>query len=126
MQRRVALIGPGVEPHDLAVRLLAQRIQRQPAPGRHQGRGEIARGALADCQPLQRIGQLPAQRLGLGELPVIELGTVPQGEASQEIAAVERRGLGQGCQARGANLGRGMAVRPPGSQPRVELGHVHP
>ena len=122
----VALVGPGVEPHDLTVRLLPQGIQRQPASGRRQRTSEVPTGTLAGRQLLQRLGQFPAQRFSLDELPVVELGAVAQGEASQEVVAVERSGFGQGRQARVTDIGGGMAVRPAGGQPRAELGHIHP
>ena len=69
---------------------------------------------------------IPAQRFDLHELPVVELGAVAQAEAGQEVIAVERRGFDQEWQARGAGIGRGMAVLPAGGQTRAELSHVHP
>ena len=122
----VALVGPGIEPHDLTVRLLPQGIRCQPPSGRDQRASEVPAGTLAARQLLQRLDQLPAQRFSLDELPVIELDTVAQGEARQEVVAVERSGFGEGRQARVTDIGCGVAVRPAGGKPRAELGHIYP
>lgn len=67
----------------------------------------------------ERLRQLAAQRFGLGELPVVELGAVAQGETGQEVGAVERLGFRQRGQARGGMSAAGWpCVRQAASRAR--------
>ena len=50
-------------------------------------------------KPLQRFCQLLPQRFAFKKLPFIKFGTVGQGKPAHEVAAVERNGLGKGCEA---------------------------
>jgi hypothetical protein len=90
---------------------LVQRVQRQPALGVGDRRLPAPPDGLGVDQPLQRARPLPAQRVGLGELPVLELRGVPQGEAGEEVAAVQRDRLGERLGALGAGPFRLVAVR---------------
>ncbi len=77
-------------------------------------------------QPLQRRSQILAQPLGLEELPLVELGTVGQGETGQKVGPIEVGGLGQRLETGRANLSRGMAVGLAAGQPLLKLGHIEP
>jgi hypothetical protein len=64
---------PGVQLHQLAMCLLVQRIERQPAPCIAYGQFELALGRVPTFQSLQRAGQLAMQDLGLEQLPIIKV-----------------------------------------------------
>jgi hypothetical protein len=88
------LFRPGVQPHQLTVRWLVQRVQSRPTPRVGDGHLQRTLGSVASGQPRQRAQQLIAQPFCLEELPLVESGAVSQGESSQEIVAVQLRRLG--------------------------------
>src|SRR5205823_9177637 len=62
----------------------------------------------------------------LRELPVVEGGAVPQGEAGEEVVAIEGDGVGQERQAGRAHLRRTVAVSPASGEPLTELRDIEP
>lgn len=94
VERRRPLAGPGVQTHEMAVCGLVQGIKGEPATRVLDRQPQLSLGIVADCEPFESGGKLAAQTLGLKELPVVEFGAVAQGEARQEITALERHSLG--------------------------------
>ena len=121
-----AAAAPGVDPHELAVGRLVQRVEGQPAAG---GVDRVVPVVLADLgrgQPLQRPRELAPQPFGLEVLPVVEAGAVAQAEPGQEVAPVQPGRRGQrGHTGRAGVLGRVAVVAAAGQQ-RLEIGHVQP
>ncbi len=117
---------PAVDPHELSVGRLVQRVQGQPAAG---GVDRVVPAALADLgrgQPLQRPRELPPQPFGLEVLPVVEAGAVAQAEPGQEVAPVQPGRLGERVQAGRAGVVGRVAVVPAAGQQLLEAGHVQP
>jgi hypothetical protein len=85
-----ALARSGVQPHQVTVGRLMQWVERQPAPGVGNGRLVCPLVAVAAHQSLEGRGQLPAQPLGLEELPVVKVGAIAQREAGQKVPTVRR------------------------------------
>jgi len=89
-----ALVGERVERHQHPVRRLVQHVEGEPAPGVDHGCLPLAQGTPAAREPLQCTRQLPAQTLGLKELPVVESDAITQPETVHEITVVQPDGLG--------------------------------
>ena len=53
------------------------------------------RPAWALSEPFQGPGELAPERFALKELPVVELGAVPEAKAGEEVAAIQGRRLGE-------------------------------
>jgi hypothetical protein len=121
-----ALVAPGVQLHQLAVRFFVQRIEAQPAPGVVHGGLVLAPGAVSAGQASQGASQFAAQAFGLEELPVIELRAVAQRETGHEVVVIEGGRFGQVGQAIGTALGLGVVVGLDLRQPAAELLDVHP
>ncbi len=118
--------GPGVQLHQPDMRRLVQGIEREPAPGVGNGLIELVPTASCPADLLQGAGQIAATTFGLEELPVIELGAVTEGEARQEIIAIERHRLIERGQTRGTGLGHRVGVRPDLGEQRVEAIDIDP
>lgn len=69
--------------------LFTQRIQGKPELSAFNGRLIRSLGSTVGNQFCQHATQVPAQRLGLEELPFVELWTVSQREALQVIPSVD-------------------------------------
>lgn len=93
------LLGPGIQPHQLPVGRLVERVECQPAPRVGYGRLELALPGVPLRQPFQGAGQVTAELLSHSELPGVEGRAVAQGEAGKEFAAVELHGGGERRQA---------------------------
>src|SRR5438874_10026352 len=78
-----------VEAHEISVRGLVQRVDREPALRVVDGRSEIALALGARREAGERIAILRAERVALGGLPVVELRAVAEGEALEEVAAIQ-------------------------------------
>ena len=117
---------PAVDPHELAVGRLVQRVEGQPAAG---GVDRVVPAVLADLgrgQPLQGPRELAAQPFGLEVLPVVEAGAVAEAEPGQEVAPVQPGRLGQRGQAGRAGVGGRVAVVPAAGHQLLEPRHVQP
>ncbi len=125
-QGRRALAGPGMEAHQLTMGRLVQGIEGQPAPGKADGWFELAVDTVPAHQSLQGIGQFPAQRLGLQELPIIKVGAILQAEAAQKVTPDQGHCIGQGSYTGGAGLRCRVPVGVALGQVLPELGHIHP
>ena len=88
-----------------------QDVEGQPSSGVGDGRLPLAERPATAGEPLQRTSQLPAQALGLEELPVVEGDAVAQPETGHEVVTVQLFGLGQQGQAFRAHLGFRVPVR---------------
>lgn len=119
------LTRPCIQAHQAAMRCLVQGVQSQPPlrigdPPLHI---TLRRAPLR--QSLQRARQFAPQGLGLEGLPVIELGAIPQGEAIQEVTAVEIHRLTEQGRAVRADLADRMTMDPTLSQEVAEPNDVH-
>jgi hypothetical protein len=74
---------------------LVQGIQGRPAPGIGDGGFELALGAVPGDELVQGVGRLPAEGLGLEELPIVKSEAVLEAKAAEQVAAHEGHGLGQ-------------------------------
>jgi hypothetical protein len=109
-QCRSAPIGPGVEPHQLAVGPLMQRVQRRPAPRKGDGQSVVTLGTVTAYQSLKGGGQRLAKTFSLKELPLVECGAIWEAETGQEVAGVAGDGFGQGWQTINTDLVHPVAV----------------
>jgi hypothetical protein len=125
-QRRGALTGPGIQPHQEALRRFVQWIQSGPTSGVSDSLLVLSPITLAERQALQGASKALAQTFALKELPLIKAGAVRQGESSHEVALVHGRRLGQSGETVRAHLVRGVPVRPTFLQSILELIHVQP
>src|SRR5262249_25035103 len=72
---------------------LAERIELDQAP-RVSGRGKmIAGGILVLHEALKPVHEPPPERLAAKERPIVELGTIGQGEAREEVSPIKQAGL---------------------------------
>jgi hypothetical protein len=99
------LPGPGVQPHERALRRFVQRVERHPAPGMRDGVGYRAGSQVGLHKLFEHLAVELVQAFALEELPLVELPAVRQREASQEFVAVE---FGSGGKLLGALLAGGM------------------
>ena len=102
-QRRVALAGQRVHQHRLAMRLLVQRVQLQPAARRLDGPAQITLAGVDRHQPAQRAFLLSPLFLR-GEIePVVELRAVGHSSALQQTPAGQRDRVAQRRDAAGTD-----------------------
>ena len=76
-----------VEPDQLAMRRLVQRIEREPAPRVADRRAVLAAFRQRPHQAAEHRAELALQRIGLGDVPRVERGTVADREPLQQVAA---------------------------------------
>ena len=110
-QRPGAVAAPGGDPDQVGVGRFGERVDPGPAPGVVEGGGEVPGGDGGGRHPAEQLGELVAERVGGGQLPVLEGGAVAHREAGQETVAGQRHGP--------SPVVRGVA----GGQ-SLELGHV--
>ena len=87
------------------MRRFVERIEREPPAGI---RDCAYRVALLMGEPLERAPELLPERLGLGRLPLVELHAVAEGEAREEVRAVDVHRLGE--TARGEKRAKALHV----------------
>ena len=97
------LTGAGIQLHELAMGLFVQAVQGQPAPSVLDGLGRIILALIAAYQAPHGVGQLVAQRIGQGTLPIIESEGIAQAKALHKITPVQCDRGAQDWQARGAD-----------------------
>ena len=114
-----------MELHDQALGRLVQRIERQPASRVSEGGIVFTSARQPLRQLLQRGGQLQPQALSLEGLPGIELDGICEGEAGQEVGAVQSHRFGEGGQAVVAEPAEGIVVGGNLRQQIVEARDVH-
>jgi hypothetical protein len=86
--RRASIAGKQEAADQMPTIHLAQRIEFDKAC-RVSRRGEmVAGGILVLHQAFQRLHEPPPERLAAIERPVLELGTIGQSEAREEVAAI--------------------------------------
>jgi len=89
-ERGGAVARARVEAHELAVRRLVERVDREMALRVPERRAEIAVPLRVNGEPREDLGVRASQRVGLGGLPIVELRAVAEREALEQVAAVER------------------------------------
>jgi hypothetical protein len=79
----------------LTVSRFVERVEGQPAPGVSNSRIKFGLVAMTLNQLFQHAGQLKFEPFAFKGLPIVKVGTIPQGKAGQEIVAVQPGGCGQ-------------------------------
>ena len=90
MERGGAVAPAGVEPHEVAVRGLVQRIGSETFLRLRDRRREVAVALGGRGESGERFGVIGAERIGLSGLPVVERRAVAEREALEEVAAIDR------------------------------------
>ena len=94
-QRRTAVSGQGVEPNQLAMRRLVERLDLDPTLREPKCRLVRAARRLELDQAPQRRAQLAAQHIRLSHLPVVEFRAVAKRETLEKVAGEELHRLAQ-------------------------------
>ena len=110
-QRRLALAAGGEEQHELPVGVLAPGVERQQPGGVVDPGGVVAPLGGVDGQLVEGVQRELAQALALGGEPLVEGGGAVDGEARQQLTAVELRRGAEPLQRR-RRAGRRPGVRP--------------
>ncbi len=105
-----ALTRQRIQLHQLAVRGLMQRIDRDPAARVREGGFIVMLRRESAHQPIERADQLAAQLLGLKERPIVEVATVAQTESGQKILAIKIDRLRQWFNATRTHFAMGVTV----------------
>jgi hypothetical protein len=90
LQGSAAAAAPSVDHHELAVGVLEERIEGQPALGGSEGGVEVVLGTVEADEAVQSAAEEVAEPFSVEDVPVVEVRAAGHGEAGEEVAAVER------------------------------------
>jgi hypothetical protein len=86
----------------------------------------VSNSKIGPHQPFEHPGEIMDKALGLLALPLVEIGTVAQGESCQEFSSVELHRVAEWRNAARTDFMGRMAMRTARRQSVAKVGHVYP